>query len=217
MNIDRERSQLPPSPSLSTASTTSSAQAPFTTKTLLLRRAIPSEKVDELISRYNRRNIPIMDDELFLQKLDRIANDHPADEVEPALQHLVAQECARLSDDFLEARSKIGMPGLELFSSDSNKFHFTTGLRKHTVHGYEGIVAYCIPSLIEECRKSKLKRKPRASTSRRNNGKSLSKAEKPSLRTSAAEIAPRSVRASPDPPRRRSRRLNGQEPSGIFK
>lgn len=217
MNIDCECSQLPPSPSLSTASTMSSAQAPFTTKTLLHRRAIPSETVEELISRYNRRNIPIMDDEVFLQKLDRIADDHAANEVESALQHLVAQECARISDDFLEARSKIGMLGLELFSSDSNKFHFTTGLRKHTVHGYEGIVAYCIPSLIEECRKSRLKRQPLARTSRPRHGESISKAEKSPLRISAAETPPRMVRTSPSPPRRRSRRLNGQDPIGISK
>jgi hypothetical protein len=68
------------------------------------------------------------------------------------------------------------MPGLDLLQSESQQFCFTTGLRKHTIHGLEGLVVYCIPRLIEACPKNKAKRRPRAPT---HNRRVPSKTSKP--------------------------------------
>lgn len=67
MNTDQSKCrQLLLSPSLSTVSTPSSTQAPSLIKTILLGHGISDERADELNSRYNRRSILIMDDELFM-------------------------------------------------------------------------------------------------------------------------------------------------------
>jgi hypothetical protein len=65
--------------------TTSSTQAPSSIKTILLGGGISSEKADELNERYNRRSIPIIDDELFFKNLSEIAAESAQEEVESKL------------------------------------------------------------------------------------------------------------------------------------
>lgn len=204
-----ESRQLPISPSLSIASTLSSTQVPSSTKTILLDFGISIDKADELNHRYNRRSIPIMEDERFFQMLEQIATNNVLEEVESELQHVIEQKSARLSEDHSDAKFEIGMDGLAFFPSESQQFIFSSCLRKHTIHGFKEFVAYCLPLLIKACQKNKRKRQRPGGTSREHGQRVPSKASKPPSQM-MGETPRRSARISRSIPRR-SKRIEGQK------
>jgi len=91
-----------------------------------------------------------MDDERFFQMLEQIATNNVPEEVESELQHVIEQKSARLSEDHSDAkfRDRNGWSCL-LSSSESQQFNILILPRKHTIHGFEEFVAYCLPPLIE--------------------------------------------------------------------
>ena len=218
MALDLSESlQLPISPSLSIVSTLCSTQVPSSTKTILLDFGISIDKADELNHRYNRRSIPIMDDERFFQMLEQIATNNVPDEVESELQHVMEQKSARLSEDHSDAKFEIGMDGLAFFrSSESQQFIFSSCLRKHTIHGFEEFVAYCLPPLIEACQKNKRKRRRPTGTSREHGQRVPSKASKPPSQMMGESNPRRSARISRSIPRR-SKHIKGQKARLSFK
>lgn len=211
MNIDHEHGPLPPSPSLSTASSPCSNQVQFSAKTTLLAHGISSEKADELNSRYNRQQIPIMDDDLFFRILNKIAAATSPEKMESKLQYSIAQESARLQDDYFDAKFEIGIVGREIFQLESEKHHFTTGLRKHTIHAHKGLVAYCLPPLVKACRDNKSKRPP-IRTSHKHNRRTTLETFEPAP-SSTRDIPRRSDRISRSSPRR-SKRLRVKKQVG---
>ena len=223
MNIDQDdHHQLLLSPALSTASLAlPSSQPHFTAKSLLLAHGISSERADELTARYNRQSIPIISDEKFFHKLNKIAIDKTSvlEDIETSFQAFLAQESARLSEDAETAKDKFFMSGLDLFQSESQSFLFATGLSEHTVHGFEAFVAYCLPLLIEragrkndESNHQRPRRSPKFREGNRQHAKSA--ASKPSPQVTGERSARRSARLS-DNPIRRSRRIRGQKPLAV--
>lgn len=200
---------LSPSPSsVSNSQGNCDTQVPSDIKDALLKRGISSERADDFNSRYNRRSIPIMNDEIFFDHLNEIATDNVPDEVETELEALMARESARLADDYFDAKFDIFLAGVNVFPSESQKFQFGTSLRQHSIHGFEGFVAYCLPHLIETC-KNKRGRQRRPPKRPEHNRRLKSEASK-----SSSQHPRRSSRFSLDSPRR-SRRLQRQEPAVV--
>ena len=91
-----------------------------------------------------------MDDDLFFKHLDQIAATVDPEEVERELERFVGGESARIYDDCRVAKFEIGMANMDGLQMDSLHLRLIQSLRIHTAHGFESLVAYLLPPLIEE-------------------------------------------------------------------
>ncbi|KAF8847832.1 hypothetical protein BDZ45DRAFT_811258 [Acephala macrosclerotiorum] len=148
---------MSPSPSPSTSTSSDLTQAPsFDT---LPDRCISPQVAKELNARYNRRTIPIMSDEQFIQILNLIAKENEPNTIETKLRLYMEGKNTSIHDEYVAAKYDIGLAAPDLFQSASQQFRFVSALREHTVHNFEGFVADCLPALVHSCLKNKRKQR----------------------------------------------------------
>jgi hypothetical protein len=56
------------------------------------------------------------------------------------LQAFVEQESSRISEEFMMAEFEMG-PDFNVFPSEDEHSRYKTGVRIHTVHGFEGLAS----------------------------------------------------------------------------
>jgi len=205
---------MPLSPSLSIESTANWIELPtafddgqktqshFSYTTPLLNRGIDP---DDLIARYNRCSIPLMKDKMFCHLVERIAAENAPEELEPALGRSLAQESDQLSKAYQTAMYTVGLGDVDAFQSNLQRFRFRTGVCSLTVHGFEALVAYCLPDLFEACQKKSKPRQRNPKRQPKNNRNAASKVSKPSSQQRENASRPRSVPTSQITPRRSMR------------
>ena len=136
---------LPPSPTPSLPSTTTSTQIP-TSKPLT--PSLPQEEVQRLTNLFNRRLIPLMDDDTFHLKLQELSSS-AADDLESDISAWVREESNRLASKSLAATIQMSIRVDEYIADDEQQDHFLQGIKNsYTLHGWQRLLAYTLPTLL---------------------------------------------------------------------
>lgn len=149
-----------PSPSIPPAAYASA-------KDTLLHRGVSLQLIDDLNARYNRRTIPVMNDEQFFQLLSGVAIDSEPAAIESKIQTVMDEKNTSIHYSYVAAKYEIGLATLDLFQSVAQQFRYLSSLREHTIHNFEGFVADCLPTLIRSSLRKKTKSGQKSSKSER--------------------------------------------------
>ena len=141
---------LPISPSLSAASTPDLTQLPVSFRKDLLSRGVTEEEIEILTEKHNRRAVAIVDDNLFYKRLCEIADLSGRSHLESEVSRWIHEEGARINRDCLKAKLNVSLLGLGFLQTKNQKHSLIAGLKyNHTIHGYERLIAYTLPFLVE--------------------------------------------------------------------
>ena len=158
------------SPSLSTTSIPCSTQAPTSIIDSLPSFGISIENAEKWNREYNHETIPRLHENKFWGLLVEVASDHnPADiDFESKVRSVMEQKNARSRADFEEQAYQIMLPGAELFQDPSQKSVFLSALdEQHTLHSYEGLIANCLPVLVNALQQNKREQRQRNGPTRK--------------------------------------------------
>ena len=140
---------LPPSPVLSGRSTqASSFDFSQCSDTEGLVAGVPCEEVTRLIDQYNRRSVPIMDDDVFRKQLAQLAV-RPLKSLEEDVKSWVKNEDDRLGQDCEAAKVQMSLLASKFFLDSEQLFHFVAGLKyTESIQGWRRLLSYALPSLL---------------------------------------------------------------------
>ena len=189
MEEERARGDfLPISPLLSAASTPDSTQLPISSRKGLQSRGVTEEEIEVLTAKYNRRVIAVVDDDSFYQRLCEIADAVGRNHLESEVSRWIHEEGTRIDRDCLKAKLSISLLGLGFLQTKNQKQSLIAGLKyDHTIHGYEQMIAYTLPFLIENLAEHKKmpRRRPARGARRFDKHPPCSDSEHKGLRRSA--------------------------------
>ena len=137
------------------ANTFAMTQLPVYLEDRLLKTKIDIEQVKQLLERYNRRKIPIIRDEEFIEVLASISISS-LPHIEELIKAYVdnkeeALHCHETSWD--SVRFDILLPGLALYESQSDQRLFTSFISLESLESVKKFVSVLLPKLIEHSQK----------------------------------------------------------------
>lgn len=195
---------------MSPSSPTTPSPGPFTQlptsyKTDLLDLNVSSEEIERLIEKYNRKPIPILEDEVFCKEVCKfVAASGRVDE--PKLDGWVGKESSRIDGDCYSAKMEITFAGQSFFHTDEQRQKMNAGLRELTFEGYGHLVA-CVLFLVEQMTRpknsSKHWKQARGGYEPKND--QIQRPSRPAPREAAPTSLQRSKRDSRQPLRRSAR------------
>ena len=216
MDEHRQYDHYPISPLSSAVSNPNSTQLPTSFKLDLLELR-SSEEIKGWLDKYNRRNIPIMEDELVCEWLLKdITTTGLVNERE--LISRMNLESSRTEKDSNSAKTFIALAGQDLLDTDEQRHNMIEGLHGPTVYSY-GRLLGCMASLVEQVARRnnnpKSRRRPRSDCERTfkqpqrpSRPSRPSRSSRPSQSAlNATEVTHQRSEDIPQQPQRRSTRI----------
>jgi hypothetical protein len=165
-------------------------------------RNIPIDTAEELVIRYNRRSIPIMDDWDFYHLINEVTSLYnESDKIEKELQNRLNIKSTTLDSDYDTAKYTFGLEGNKLFGPNRDlENQYRAGVCSHSVHGFQAFMAYCLPIFTEallDRKKEDTKKNHKTKTKRMP--KNVNKTSPPAAVTKPYRRSARIANRSPKP------------------